>query len=298
MKSSLTIHRFSRTVCLTVALLVYLSQVSPTLGQRYLTKGEDAPGLTAQKKLLANPELATFVQPVQVFTPRGSLVSMWSSQGFGVPDNSELMVGLTVGQVYRLKVSNIHRHFESAVYPSIELIDRLYPPQGMKNQFPIQIVITQDDLEKAIQGRMVTKVIYLEDGEVALPYRPIRDDQPWFDIGQSEDTLRVARRMGRPMAIVRIGSRVPTFEEMTTREFDFGSQPVFEMQMPMPNHQHFDMPSQPMFDPPMPDPAAPGPVPLPNNYVPGEIVPQRPAPNEPPIIPGREFDNSTKPNGF
>ena len=167
-----------------------------------------------------------------------------------------------------MRISNIRRNFDREVYPSIEVIDRLHPPEGMTNQFPIQVVITLDDLEKALQGDLVTKVIYLEDGDLALPYRPIRDDQPYFDIGPSEDLLRTAERMGRPMAIVRIGSRVPTFDDITTGEFDFYSAPVFEMPHPQPlqtginNVDQFDV---------------------------GERIPGQPQPNLPPIVPGQSL---------
>ena len=262
-----------RTVGLAIGIAICLLSFGELNGQHYMTRGDAAPGLTAQKRLMDQPDLAGYVQPVQVFTPEGSLLSMWSSQGFGSAHDSVMTVGLTIGQVYRMRVTNIHRFFDREVYPSIEVIDRLHPPEGMKNQFPIQVVITQDDLEKALQGRMVTKVIYLEDGDLALPYRPIRDDQPYFDIGQTEDPLRTAERMGRPMAIVRIGSRIPTFDDITTGEFDFFSAPVFEMPHPQPLQNEFEN-----FE----------------SFEAGQLIPRQPEPNLPPIVPGKMFRNPRK----
>lgn len=258
----------SRLVGLAISLAMSLSTIGQLHGQHYMMRGDAAPGLTAQKKLIESPELAGYVQPVQIFSPEGSLLTMWSSQGFGVAHDSVLTVGLTIGQVYRMRISNIRRNFDREVYPSIEVIDRLHPPEGMTNQFPIQVVITLDDLEKALRGDLVTKVIYLEDGDLALPYRPIRDDQPYFDVGPTEDLLRTAERMGRPMAIVRIGSRVPTFDDITTGEFDFYSAPVFEMPHPQPLQTGFDKADQ---------------------FEVGELLPGQPQPNLPPVVPGQTF---------
>jgi hypothetical protein len=269
-QKSEAVRRSGHLVGLVIGMALSLLIVSESRGQQCPTLDETAPGLMAQQTLIASPELAGYVQPVQIFSPEGSLLSTWSSQGYGVAHDSVLTVGLTLGQVYRFRISNIRRNFDREVYPSIEVIDRLHPPQGMTNQFPIQIVITLDDLEKALQGGLVTKVIYLEDGELALPYRAIRDDQPYFDIGPSEDPLRTAKRMGRPMAIVRIGSRVPTFDDMTTGQFDFYSSPVFEMPHPQPVQGGFE---------------SDGNIPI------GEFVPRQPEPNLPPVVPGQAFRN-------
>lgn len=253
--------------CGSLVAVLILSSVA--LAQKhYMTSGSDAPGLTAQKKMMENPNLAGFVQPVQVFTPPGSLVSMWSSQGYGVPSDSVLTAGMAIGQVYRVRVESIPRFGGKEIYPSIEVIDRLNAPQGMENQFPIHVVITQDDLEKAISGRLVTKVIYLEDAKMSLPYRPVRDDQPYFDVGPSEDPLRTAEGLGRPMAILRIGSRTPSFEEFTTGGFDFYSGPANELPQPSPVNDDF-------FEPLL------GKV--------GDLAPNIPEPNVPPIVPGNTY---------
>jgi hypothetical protein len=84
----------------------------------------------------------------------------------------------------------------------------------LENEFPIPVVITESDVRHAMEGRLVTKVIYLEDSETALPRGGKKEDQPWFDVSASQDPVRAAEGLGRPMAILRIGSRVPTPEEL------------------------------------------------------------------------------------
>ena len=55
------------------------------------------------------------------------------------------------------------------MYPTIEVINRLYPPQGLENHFPVPVHFTLEELEMALSGRMVTRVIYLEDPQSACP---------------------------------------------------------------------------------------------------------------------------------
>jgi hypothetical protein len=54
-------------------------------------------------------------------------------------------------------------------------------------------------------------VIYLEDPNLALPVHYDTDqEQPWVEAPHGADPLVVADGLGRPVAILRIGGRVPT----------------------------------------------------------------------------------------
>ena len=71
--------------------------------------------------------------------------------------------------------------------------------------------MTQDELELAARGAFVTRVIYIEDPQQALPIsRKANDEQPWVEAPAGEDPLVTADRQGRPVAILRIGGRVPS----------------------------------------------------------------------------------------
>jgi hypothetical protein len=62
----------------------------------------------------------------------------------------------------------------------------------------------------ASRGAFVTRVIYVENPHTALPIsREVCDTQPWFEAPAGEDPLVTADREGRPIAILRIGGRVP-----------------------------------------------------------------------------------------
>ncbi len=202
-----------RVVLATVILSAGFSNAQDS--RHYLIRGDEPPGLAAQKMVLSNPRLAHVQQPVQVVVPDGALISVWMGGGFGANFLQTVTAQMEIGPVYRFKVSSIPRIQGQVVnqelYPSIELLNKLNPPEDLQQQFPVVVTITLDDLAKALAGKLVTKVIYLEDPETALPFRQMENDQQYFDVGPTEDPMRTAERMGRPMAILRIGSRVPDF---------------------------------------------------------------------------------------
>ena len=53
------------------------------------------------------------------------------------------------------------------------------------------------------------RVIYLEDSEVAEPVDTSGKPQRVLDISPNQNALRTADQLGRPVAILRMGSRVP-----------------------------------------------------------------------------------------
>ncbi len=76
---------------------------------------------------------------------------------------------MLVGSVYRLRVTNIPLRPGEELYPTVEVIDRMYAPRGREHRFPIPVVLDKEDLWRALDGAMVVRVIYLEDSQNALP---------------------------------------------------------------------------------------------------------------------------------
>jgi hypothetical protein len=154
--------------------------------------------------------LSGYFQPVRIRAPLGARISLAEGSGYGSPKADELLVGLQIGPPYRFKVSGLPLDPGLEVFPTVEIIDRLYPPQGLALRYPIPIELTEDELDMAARGMFVTRVIYLEEPNLALPvsYEP-GDEQPWVEAPKGEDPLVVADGLGRPVAILRIGGRVP-----------------------------------------------------------------------------------------
>jgi hypothetical protein len=131
--------------------------------------------------------------------------------GYAAAEFNQVLVGMRIGPVYRLKVTEILNYPGIEIFPTVEVIDRLYPPPEMAQRYPIPVELTQDELELAANGSFVTRVIYVEDPRQALPTAQRRDsDQPWFEAPHGEDPLVTADQFGRPVAILRIGGRVPS----------------------------------------------------------------------------------------
>lgn len=167
-------------------------------------------GMVGQLQMLKKGRRADYFQPVEIAAPEGAGISLAEDGRFGDPHETRALVGMLIGHVYQLKVTNIPLNEGVELFPTIELIDRLCPPQGQELRFPIPIELTLEELDLAANGRYITRVIYLEDPRTALGVREDPDRQRYYEVDSTLDPLQVADRIGRPMAILRMGSRIPT----------------------------------------------------------------------------------------
>lgn len=200
----------------TATVFAFALSVATTHAQQphHLLRGNMIPGQASQIRLMSSPSKAGQVQPVKVIAPDGVELAVASDGAFVTTSESHYTAGMQLGSLYRFKMNGVDVATSFELYPSVEILDLLHPPEGLENDFPVPVVINASDIREAIAGRMVTKVIYLEDPEVALPRGGDKNEQPYFDISATEDPIRTAEGLGRPMAILRIGSRIPTSEEL------------------------------------------------------------------------------------
>lgn len=265
---------------MTALFMALLSMSESSVGQvrHNRVRSDMAPGLAAERYRKADPDLATVTQPVRIFAPTETTISVLSNGSVLTASPSSVTLGLAVGPVYQVKVSGLNLNESVELYPSIELLGRLYPPKGMENRFPIEIEITRDDLLQAIDGSMVTKVIYLEHGDMVVPHQHSPDVQPTFDVGANEDPLRASQSLGRPMAILRIGSRVPLNGNSAGTIQTIGPAPIL-----LPEPAQFSLGDQ--FNDQPDRPALPRMAGVPANQ-----IPQR---NIPPVVPAnRSVDDN------
>ena len=194
-------------------------------GVHYQWTESTPPGAIGAWQHLRGAPLACHFQPVKILAPEGVRIA-WSVDGkFVEPREAPVELGLLIAPVYRLRVTHLPLHDEAEVYPTIEVVDRLYPPTGQARRFPIPIELTQEDLELAADGKFVTRVIYLEDPDTALPFPQQGEKQNWFDAGVGANPVQVADTLGRPVAILRMGGRLPAPDERS-REFFGGFPPL------------------------------------------------------------------------
>lgn len=238
----LTALRHRRWVAFRAAMvLLGLMVAGPLAAQmpnvHYRYHGPTPPGAIGQEQLRRGGPLPGYFQPVEFKLPPGAKVSLAANGDFCEPLSESAVVGMLIAPVYRLRVTNIPLQEGLEVFPTIEIIDRLYPPAGQAWRFPIPIELTIDDLALALAGKFVTRVIYLEEPGTALPVAS-GGAQQWYDAGPGSNPLFEADRLGRPVAILRMGGRLPDLENGPDEQFLNGCPPVmvkYRPQLPLPN---------------------------------------------------------------
>ncbi len=180
---------------------------------RSLMDDEMLPGAIGSIQLQRKPQLRGAWQAVEVRGPKGVKFNFAEAGQFAPDMPNPARVGLLVGAVYRLRLTGVEGDPDLELFPTIEVIDKTCPPAEREHRFPIPIEIDENDIADAARGELVMKVIYLEDSEVAEPVDTSGKPQRVIDIQPTQNALRTADQLGRPVAILRMGSRVPNITQ-------------------------------------------------------------------------------------
>lgn len=183
-------------------------------GVNYLHDEFLPPGVIAQEQLLRHAGMAGYYQAIELIPPDGAQVSIIDHGGTQPAPPGRTLVGMQLGYVYSIKLTQLPNREGVEVFPTIEVINRIFPPEGTKTRFPVPVEITEEDIAQALSGLFVTRIVYLEDSDRAFPVADDPQRQRSIDVSPSEDPLHVADRLGRPMVIVRLGSRIPDEDEL------------------------------------------------------------------------------------
>ncbi len=163
------------------------------------------------------------MQPVEWKLPEGVVAAVAQEGAFVADEHASNVFALEVGKVYRFRINNIPGRADEAIYPTVELLGRLNPPIGKAWEFPIELAIPASDIEAALNGALVTRVIFLENSENAANVDA--SDNPenmTLDVPRGVDPVIAARTRGRVLAFVRLGSRAPMNEPNAEDPFFFG----------------------------------------------------------------------------
>src|SRR6185295_2614789 len=99
----------------------------------WLNAGAMPPGAIGSLRLERGGPLSGYFQPVQIRAPQGARIALARESGFSAvqtratANSTEALVGMQNGPVYRLKVSGIPNIEDVEIFPTIEVIDRVYP---------------------------------------------------------------------------------------------------------------------------------------------------------------------------
>lgn len=172
------------------------------------------PGFAADTLARVRQYDPSWLQPIRVELPTDGTVSVYSA----MPEPVAMLAtpaqfSVNAGHIYRLRIADMPEFPNVEVYPSIEILDRMHPPEGRATDYPIPVVLTETDIREAIDGHMVTRIVYLEQPQLAAMLDPLRREIPQ-SVNPADNALQEADRLGRPMIIVRIGGRTPSGTDM------------------------------------------------------------------------------------
>ncbi|MDO5555047.1 MAG: hypothetical protein Q4G68_14935 [Planctomycetia bacterium] len=222
------------------AALVMLCLASPDAamsqapGKQYLASPALPTGELAELANVAQArtQQAYYFQPVQFRVPDGVTVAVAQPGGYSAEQRSTQAgqeggswpcFGMLPGRVYRLKIGNIPLRAGQELYPTLELLGRLTPPAGREFDFPVQVDIEREDLDLALSGHLVTRVVYLEAPLLAMPTdSSLASGRVAFDVPDGLNPLAVAESKGTVMAVLRMGSRVADEVPNYDSSFFFG----------------------------------------------------------------------------
>lgn len=196
-------------------------QPLPAGNQHRLFTADAPAGVIGNARVMGPGPIAGYFQPVAFSGPAGVGFSLAQAGAF-LPSDEHLQAGLMVGNVYRFQITGLPDAAGAELFPTVEIIDRTYPPPGLATLYPIPIELDEADLQAALNGEFVIRVVYLEDPQTAIPEVATPPVALLTDIAETDDALAVADRLGRPVAIVRIGSLAPPVNEALLPQFFFG----------------------------------------------------------------------------
>ena len=169
-----------------------------------------SPGMAARFMDLGGRAQSGWFQPIRIDVEDGGEVSIYharpvQAQAFTSP----AQLGVIVGHTYRLRLRNLPELPGVELFPTIEVIGRLHPPNGQEHEYPIPVHIDRKDIDLAINGNLVTRVVYLEQPQFAAPFELDASTRN-RDIEAAANALQEADRFGRPVLVLRLGGRLPS----------------------------------------------------------------------------------------
>jgi uncharacterized repeat protein (TIGR01451 family) len=116
-------------------------------------------------------------------------------------------VGLRPGYVYRVKIDGLPGQ-KRPLYPTLEVRGSLYLlPHVNPAEYPVPFVLTEADVTRVFESVFISKVIYLEHPDRAVPVATRPGQLLERPLSPADDLVEEARQYGRPMVVVRVGER-------------------------------------------------------------------------------------------
>jgi uncharacterized repeat protein (TIGR01451 family) len=152
---------------------------------------------------------------VRFIGPAGMRVTFYQGSTAGHEFPAPVTVGLRPGYPHRVKLTGFPDNPTLALYPTLEVRGVLQlPPRLNPADYPAPVVIGFGELQLSQEPTLVTKVVYLENPEMAYATATKPNEPVEVDLRPTDDPLLEARLHGRPMVIVRLGGREVSVDEL------------------------------------------------------------------------------------
>ncbi len=196
---------------------------------------------------------------VKMIGPEGMQVTFYRGSGKSTTLKTPCVVGLRPGYAYQVKLSNIPGH-PFPLYPTLEVRGSLVSPGGKvkPRDFPASLVFTEAELANVRADGLVTKIVVLEKIQTASAEAATIDVPLLTDVGAGENPYLLARDIGTPMMIMRLGQREVTEEELMAHGMFGTVQLPDETALPLPQFAPYLPWTCPAFFDPLLGPQAPG----------------------------------------
>ncbi|MEO1997155.1 MAG: hypothetical protein ABGZ17_17950 [Planctomycetaceae bacterium] len=168
------------------------------------------PGVAAFWNTINSIPTPGYYQPIRVQLPSTGKVRFFTGGSAPAPTlDAPSAIGVVAGHSYRFQISNMPEFPGIELFPSLEVLDRLHPPAAIANRFPIPVRFLEDEIDAALRGQMITKVVYLEQPQIASSM-DLRVPDAVVTLPVNENVLAEADHLGRPLLIIRLGARQPS----------------------------------------------------------------------------------------
>jgi uncharacterized repeat protein (TIGR01451 family) len=147
--------------------------------------------------------------------PAGMRVTFYPGTRMARSFDAPAVAGVRAGYLIRAQLDHFPGEPGLVLYPTVEVRGALWLGAKLNAaDYPAPVVLSEADLENIRAGELVTKAIYLENPETAAPVATRPDAPIELLMPPDRDLLEEARRLGRPIAVVRFGGRAVPADEL------------------------------------------------------------------------------------
>ncbi len=155
------------------------------------------------------------VLAVRTVIPEGTTITAMPGSPGAKAHGNAVTFGFRPGYAYRLKLDQLPDFPNEALYPVLEVRGSIVPRPGMKYmEYAAPLNITKEDIQRALAGALITKVIYLEDPARAIPSSGTPERPIEIRSDDEREAFQEASENGRIVAVLRLGDRKPEADEL------------------------------------------------------------------------------------